>query len=248
MTQKIDACRQLVVPGDAPTTIAWCTEHWIACANSAIQQRGRFAVALSGGSTPNAMYKALASPQHRERVDWSRVLLFWSDERAVPPDDPESNYHAAMEAGMDSLGIPHSQIFRMEAEGDTVAGARRYEDCLNKQLPGQPLDLVMLGMGDDGHVASLFPNTAGLNVHDHRVIANEIPQKACWRMTLTFKEINQARAIMCTVMGSAKAEMLATVLQKTSMNSSPLPAQSIGTESRPCLWIADAAAAARLQL
>lgn len=239
--QRVDARRQLVVPGDAQQTIAWSVEHFIACANQAIKERGRFAVALSGGSTPNGIYRVLAQPQNQKRVDWSKVWLFWSDERAVPPTDAESNYHAAMAAGIAALPVPKQQIFRMEAEGDTLAGALRYNACLNAQLPDQPLDLVMLGMGDDGHVASLFPNTAALNVHDLRVVANEVPQKQCWRMTLTFDEINRARVTVCYVMGSGKAQRLAEVLQESSPSQS-LPAQRVGTAERPCLWVADRAA------
>lgn len=241
----IDSRRQLVIPGDSTQTIAYGAEQFIACANAAIAQRGRFVVALSGGTTPNGIYGLLARPENRARVDWSNVWMFWSDERAVPPTDPESNYHAAMAAGLDKLPVPKDQIFRMEAEGDTIAGAQRYNDCLNKHLPDdQPFDLMMLGMGDDGHVASLFPGTKALDVHRCRAVANEVPQKKCWRMSLTFDEINRARQIVCYVMGSGKAQRLAQVLQPGPKAADQLlPADRVGTAEHPCLWVVDRSAA-----
>ncbi|MBI2743204.1 MAG: 6-phosphogluconolactonase [Chlamydiales bacterium] len=240
---KIGEKRELVVPGNYAETLQFCVQHWIKVAQTSIEERGSFAVALSGGSTPKAIYESLALPENAKKIDWSKVYLFWSDERTVGPDHPESNYHMAMQAGFAKLPIPQDQIFRMQAEKSLEMEAERYEKIIGDQLQDRPFDLIMLGMGDDGHTASLFPHTAGLQVRDRLVIANEIPQKQCWRMTMTFACINQALHNAIYVLGSSKKEMLAEVLS-SNKDVERLPSQGVGTKEHPAIWIADSAAAA----
>ncbi|MFI5335006.1 MAG: 6-phosphogluconolactonase [Chlamydiales bacterium] len=240
-----DERRNLIVPGDTGTTLAFCVEHWLSTAETAIKKQGRFAVALSGGSTPHAIYQNLTKPECMKRVDWSKVVLFWSDERAVPPAHPESNFHMAMQAGLAKLPIPSSNIFRMEAEKEIEKSAESYEKKIKTALKGASFDLMMLGVGEDGHTASLFPETDALTVEDRLVVANFIPQKKCWRMTLTFSCINQAEKIVLYVLGKNKQEIIFKIFHPDE-KSEALPVQRVGTQAHPALWIADQDAAERL--
>lgn len=233
--------RKLIIPGDTKTTLSYCVNHWTLCAQSAIDQHGNFAVALSGGFTPKAIYEALARPENSSKIDWSKVFLFWSDERAVSPSSPESNYHMAMQS-FSKLPIPPSQIFRMHAESEIEKGALAYEKEIYKTLGHRPFDLIMLGMGEDGHTASLFPGTSALQIQDRLVAPNFIPQKESWRMTMTLPCINAARHITLYVLGSSKKEMLASIF-KGEHDTELLPAARVGTPDNPALWIADVAAA-----
>lgn len=238
-----DARRNIAIPGSMKDSLAFCAEHFLGTANEAIEQRGVFSVALSGGSTPKALYQLLSSKEYRSRVDWSKVLLFWSDERCVSKDDPESNFHMAMQAGFSSLPIPQGNIYRMPADApDVEEGALEYDRVVERVLPKGVFDLVMLGMGDDGHTASLFPKTHGLHADDRVVIANFIPQKDVWRMTLTFDCINAARNIVIYVLGKSKASMVKKVLVGP-YDPDEYPVQRVGTAEHKALWILDDEAA-----
>lgn len=242
-----DDRRDIVVPGDVAQTLAFCAEQFISVAAEAIGSRGKFSVALSGGSTPKALFQLLASSEYRSRVDWGNVQLFWSDERCVSGDDPESNYRMAMDAGFASLPIPKENIHRMPGEAkDIEAAALEYEKLIERTLPGGVFDLVMLGMGDDGHTASLFPKTHGLHAEDRWVIANFIPQKNVWRLTFTYDLINTARHIVIYVIGKGKASMVKQVLSG-SFDPDHLPIQRVGTREHKALWIFDSAAAELLK-
>jgi 6-phosphogluconolactonase len=236
-----DERRNIVVPGDAKTTLIFCVEHFIALSKKAIADHGAFFVALSGGSTPKATFELLSSTPYDQMVDWNKVHLFWSDERAAPPQNPESNYHMAMHAGLGNVPIPKEQIHRMRAEENIEENALAYEQQIAATLKGRPFDLIMLGMGEDGHTASLFPHTAGLKVQQRKVIANYIPEKKTWRMTFTYDCINEANQSVVYVLGASKKSMLAKVL--TSADQFDLyPIQKVGTLLHPVLWIADEAA------
>ncbi len=243
--QSFDERRDIVIPGDKKATLSFCIRNFIDHANASILDHGYFAVALSGGSTPAAIYKGLAEPANRDKVDWSKALLFWSDERSVPPTDPNSNYHMAMESGLGVLGIAPEQVFRMQAEEDIVANAEAYERLIQERLPGGVFDLIMLGMGDDGHTASLFPHTHALRARNRLVVANWVSQHHTWRMSFTFECINNAKAINLYVIGANKAEMVAKVLT-SPLTADSLPSQRIGTSTHKALWILDHAAAAHL--
>jgi 6-phosphogluconolactonase len=238
-----DERRDLVVPGDAGATLEFCTEHWLKTGNQAIRDHGAFYVALSGGSTPKTIFQMLTSPTYAGRIDWSKVHLFWSDERAVPPDHPDSNYHMALTAGLEKMAIPKSQIHRMQAEKNIEAHALAYEALIKDR----PFDLVMLGMGDDGHTASLFPYTKALAETQRLVVANYIEAKKTWRMTFTYRCINQAAHIAIYVIGAAKKHMLKEVLSSPNQFDR-LPSQKVGTKEHRALWIADAAAASEIRV
>ncbi len=240
-----DERRDIVIPGDAAATLNFSVDHFTSLAERAIAEKGRFAVALSGGSTPKAIYQQLTDPLHRRRINWQKVFLFWSDERAVPPYHPDSNYHMAMEAGFAKVGIPSSQIFRMQAEGDVEVGALTYEELIRKNLPDLKFDLVMLGMGEDGHTASLFPKTHGLHAPGRVAIANFIPKLEMWRLTLTFECINSAHHAVFYALGANKAAMVQKVLTGP-FTPDELPAQAVGIPEQKALWILDSAAGALL--
>lgn len=229
----------LIVPGDKDATLHYAAQHFVTLARDAIEDHDFFAVALSGGSTPKAIYELICQPGLAEEIAWEKVHLFWSDERSVLPDDAESNYRMAMKAGFDRMPISEKHIHRMAAEKDIEKNAHLYEKTMRRILEDQTLDLVMLGMGEDGHTASLFPDTAALSAQGRLCVANYVPQKKTWRMTLTFECINAAAHIVVYVLGSNKKEMLHQVFHTPPL----LPCQQIGTIDNPALWIADTDAA-----
>lgn len=238
-----DDRRFIALPGDHDATIDFAVKHFINTAQQAIESKGSFFVALSGGSTPKKIFEKLALPENRAAADWTKTFLFWGDERAVAPDDKDSNYKMAMDSGFAKLPIPKSQIFRMKAEKDIEKHAAEYEDILKKHLHGKGLDLVMLGMGDDGHTASLFPKTKALTVTDRWVVANEVPQKSCFRMTFTYPFINKAENIVFYIMGKDKSERVYQVL--TDKNHT-YPSSGIGTKEHPATFLLDQEASQEL--
>lgn len=241
-----DARRLLALPGSYEETVAFAVDHWIDTARAAIAHHDFFAVALSGGATPQHIFHHLM--QKQELLDWTKVYLFWSDERNVSPDHPESNYYMAIEkSGLGRGLVPPEQIFRMVAERDLAANAAAYEFLIQEKLGSHPFDLIMLGMGEDGHVASLFPHTAALQVEDRLVVENYLPKKEKWRMTFTYTCINRARHIALYVVGKNKARMVAKVLT-SEPDYDTYPAQRVGTPLHPALWILDSEASSDLPL
>ncbi|MFC2049229.1 6-phosphogluconolactonase [Chlamydiota bacterium] len=233
----LDDRRNIAIPGDHDVTIAFAADLWIDMAREAIVDHGFFAVALSGGSTPKKIYQRLSALE--DQLDWSKVFLFWSDERSVGPTNEASNYHMAMEeGGLNKLPIPQNQIFRMVAEEEIEANAKGYEDIILDKLGSHPFDLVMLGMGDDGHTASLFPHTQALTIKGRLVVPNFVPQNNSWRMTFTYECINRSNNICLYVVGAPKAEVLEKVLLGPP-KPDEYPSQLIGTEAQPALWILD---------
>jgi len=237
-----DDKRNIAIPGNMDETLNFCVNHFIQAAKESIDDHGYFAVALSGGSTPKAIFQSLAHEKNRTLVDWNRVMLFWSDERCVPPEDPQSNYRMAMESGFVHLPIPLENIHRMKGEEDPEENARLYELLINDKLSEEPFDLVMLGMGNDGHTASLFPKTHGLHAPGRLVITNYIPQLDTWRITLTYSCINQAHRIAIYVLGDNKAEIVREVLT-SKYDPDTYPVQKVGTPTHKALWIMDTGAA-----
>ena len=243
--KPFDERRNLLIPGDGNTTLDLCTRHFIACAKEAIELHGSFFVALAGGNTPRAIYEKVTSSPYKERIPWEKVFLFWGDERSVPPEHPDSNYKMAMEAGFQKMAIPKDHIFRMVAEQDIEENALRYEEAIQKTLGDHPFDLVILGMGEDGHTASLFPQTEGLKAKNRTAIANYVPQKNTWRMTLTFEAINGAKNTAIYILGAGKKDTLKKVLT-SELDPNRYPIQNIGTRENKALWIVDEAAALEL--
>ncbi len=211
-------------------------KHFVKTANEAMEKSGAFYVALSGGSTPKALFKLLSTNAWKDKIDWTKVWLFWSDERCVPPTDPDSNYKMAMDAGFSTLNIPQDQIIRpMGEHEDPKTAAALYTRKIQELVPDMRFDLVMLGMGEDGHTASLFPGTDGLEVVETAVIANYIPQKECWRLSFTFALINHARQVVLYVLGAGKSSVVTEVFS----NESSYPVARVGTADQPSLWFLD---------
>ena len=203
-----------------------------------------FRVALSGGSTPRLVYPLLLEPSRRDAVEWEAVEFFWGDERAVPPDHPESNFGVAYGMLISQLpDVRPDRIHRMPAEApDLDAAALTYESELRLAFGArgdQPpaFDLIWLGMGPDGHTASLFPASAGLEERRRWVIANFAPAQDAWRMTLTFPVLNAGRGVLFVVTGADKAD----ALREIRAGGSDLPAAHVDGEQVE--WIVDAAAA-----
>ncbi len=221
-------------------------------ASAAVAARGRARVAISGGSTPKAMFALLADPSQRflTQVPWEALDLFWVDERCVPPDDADSNFRMTSEAMLSKVPLPSAQVYRMEGELDPEIAASRYESALRNafRLEGAEtptFDLILLGMGDDGHTASLFPHTAALDEIARLVMANHVPQKETWRITLTWPVINQGREVAFLIEGKAKTDVLHDVLLG-SYDPEIRPSQLIRPASGKLLFLLDSAAAAML--
>ena len=232
-----DERRDIAHPGNQKQTLVFSIEHFLNCAKEAIKLHGHFAVALSGGSTPQVIFETLSKAPYSTEIDWTKVLLFWGDERSVAPTDPDSNFRMAIEAGLKNLPIPAAHIFRMEAEENIDENASSYERKIKQTLGSRPFDLVMLGMGADGHTASLFPGTKALEETKRWVVANYVPQKDTWRMTLTYPVINNAKNITIYVLGKNKRAMVRKIfLEKLDP---PYPVSLIGTPANKALWILD---------
>ncbi len=219
----------------------------------AIQARGRFIVALSGGSTPRRLYELLSNPPFRGQLEWPFVEFFWGDERAVPPDHPDSNFRMAREAMLAKLDLSDSRVHRIEAErADRTEAARDYQAEIARicgaSAEGEPprLDLVLLGMGPDAHTASLFPSTEALKEKERWVVANFVPKLAAERLTLTPVILNRAANVIFLVAGDDKADALAEVLEGPP-DPERLPTQLIRPESGKLLWLVDRTAASRLE-
>ncbi|HEX3357610.1 MAG TPA: 6-phosphogluconolactonase [Tepidisphaeraceae bacterium] len=212
----------------------------------AIEASGRFSIALSGGSTPKTLYTLLASPEFVTKLDWPAIDLFFGDERCVPPTHPESNYRMADEALISKVPIPRDNVYRMRGEIDPNEAAREYGLMLKDHFGDRGVDLNLLGMGDDGHTASLFPGTAAVDEKDHRVVANYAEHSTTgksWRITMTFPFINKSQNIIVMVAGAAKAAALKDVLQGPR-DPHRLPIQFVQPIDGQITWLLDTAAAA----
>jgi 6-phosphogluconolactonase len=220
----------------------------------AIDTTGRFSLVLSGGTTPRPLYELLASPPFRSSLDWNKVEFFWGDERVVSPDDPSSNFRMAREAMLDKLKIPAAHIHRIRAEGpDLDAAARDYEAEIERAL-GQVagvgrrpphFNLFLLGMGPDGHTASIFPDTEALSETERWVIPVDVPSLGVKRITMTPPLINSAHFILFMVTGAAKADVVADVLQGPR-DPRRCPAQLIHPLTGEVMWFVDREASAKL--
>ena len=220
--------------------------------SAAVQTRGRARIAISGGTTPKAMFALLADPTQPflKLVPWDKLDLYWVDERSVPPTDAESNYRMTNEALLSKVPLAPERIHRMEGELDPAAAAARYESTIRNsfKLEGAEtptFDLILLGMGDDGHTASLFPHTEAINDLTDIVTANHVPQKDTWRITLTWPVINQGREVAFLIEGAAKAQVLHDVLLGPYQPET-FPSQIIRPASGRLTLLLDFAAASKL--
>lgn len=237
---------------DPETLARYAATEFVQRSKKAIWDRGVFRVALAGGGTPRRTYEVLATKEFASQVEWPSVQFFFGDERPVAPDHPDSNFHAAQLALLAVVPLHTSQVHRMAGErGDLAAAAHEYQEQLSRSFALRPgggfpsFDLLMLGMGKDGHTASLFPYTSALNEGKAWVVANEVPQMSTRRLTLTVPVLNAARCVMFLVAGHEKAESLERVLEGPR-NGLEFPSQLIAPPEGDSLWLVDEAAAARL--
>lgn len=244
--------------------------RFVVHARQAIAARGHFAVALSGGSTPRDLYALLATPEFASPIDWARVHFFWGDERAVPPDHPDSNYRMTHKALLSKIPVSMQNIHRIPAELPPEDAAREYEDALrlffdlDADEHGQAqikniyprssvlirvpaFDLILLGLGADGHTASLFPHTRVLRETEHWVATEYIDQVKMWRITLTAPAINAAKNIVWLVAGADKAETVRAVL-RGAYRPDDLPAQLIQPTNGKVVWLLDEDASEKLKV
>jgi len=235
--------RFIVLPDPAAVCLE-IAERFVAAATEAIADRGIFRVSMSGGNAPRTVYPFLLEPERRDRVDWSAVEFWWGDERSVPPDHPDSNFGVAYGELISQLpGVRADRIHRMPAEADDLdAAAASYEAEMREAFDPPPgtvpaFDFMWLGMGPDGHLASLFPGSVGLEVTDRWAIANWAPALETWRMTLTYPVINSARATVFGVYGANKVGAVREIRD----GASDLPAARVTGTS--VTWLIDAAAA-----
>jgi len=236
---------------DAETLALRAADLFARAAQEAAAARGRFAVALSGGETPRALYGMLARQQFSQKVPWRRVHLYWGDERCVSADDPASNYGMAREAFIKHVPLPTVNVHRVHGEEEPEAAASDYERELQAlaalERPRSELpvfDLVLLGLGCDGHIASLFPHAEALAEEDRLAVAVQAPDGGP-RVTITFPAINAARHVWFIVGGAEKAGMVAEVIEGLRVPRA-VPAQAVSPAPGKLLWLLDEAAAAEL--
>ncbi len=221
-------------------------ERIVVAARQAIQTGGEFSIALSGGSTPKTLYELLAGPYYRPQIDWPKVLIFFGDERCVPPDHPESNYRMANAALLSRVPIPGDNVYRIRGEIDPQEAAREYDLILQDKFGDGGIDVSLLGMGADGHTASLFPGTAAVNERERRVVANYAEHSTTgksWRVTMTAPFINRSHQILIMVAGKDKAARIAEVLEGPR-DPQRLPIQLIDPPHGNVTWLLDVPAAA----
>lgn len=231
---------EVVVASDPASA---CAEWLCQRARSHRTRPDRFAIALAGGTTPRTLYVLLATPPWRERFDWGAWEVFFGDERAVPPDHPQSNYRLVAETLLAGVAIPSQQVHRMPADWpDLEAAADAYADLLASRLPEGPnraprLDVVLLGLGEDGHTASLFPGTPALEVRDRFVVPGEAPVEPRRRLTVTYPTLDAAAAIAFLVTGANKGPALRATAAGTT------PAARVRPIDGELRWFLDEAAA-----
>ena len=243
---------EIRIAHDSQTWAAAAAELVHAVGQEAVQANGRFLIALSGGTTPETLYRALTSPAFADRFDWSRTAFFFSDERGVPPDDPRSNYALANTTLFIPLKITPSQVYRMAGESpNPQAAAHEYEQQLRLATKTSPSaqpshDLVLLGLGEDGHTASLFPGSPALRDNQNLITVTQSPKDPPIRLTMTLGVISRASVILFLVAGAGKAGVVRAILDPKTEAERQLPASLVAPEKGRLIWLLDRAAAAEL--
>ncbi len=243
---------EYIVEPDSAALARRTAQQFVEVAEQTATRQGRVRIAISGGSTPKAAFQLLADPGQPwlKRMPWDKLELYWVDERTVPPDHPESNFRMTREALLDHVPLKPDQVHRMEGELEPEVAAARYESLLrnNFRLEGAEtprFDLISLGMGDDGHTASIFPHTEAIHTLGRLVTANQVPQKDTWRITLTWPVINQGISVFFLIGGKNKAELVQEVFMGPR-DPERLPSQLIWPASGILTLILDKDAAALL--
>lgn len=215
--------------------------YFVERCNTNIAETGKFSVALSGGSTPKRLYELLATPAFARNINWKKVQLFWGDERFVPPTDADSNYRMVKEALLDHIKIPVKNIFAMPTKGEAKDCARQYEKIIEHELGKKMrVDLTLLGLGDDGHTASLFPGTDILNEKKKYIKEVWVENKQTYRISFTYRLIDNSREVMFLVSGAAKAPIIKHIFSKSEKNK--YPAQQVNLKKGVITWMLDEAA------
>ncbi len=239
---------EIVTLPDAPALAREAARQFAKIAKEAIASRGIFRVALSGGSTPKALYQILAADPFRDGIQWDKVQVFFSDERFVPPDSDQSNFHTANVGLLTRVPIAGDAVHRVATVGVAPPeAARLYEEEIKREFGAADsdiprFDLIFLGLGPDGHTASLFPETDALGDRDHLVASNYVPRLDSWRITFTYVLLNAGHVVMFLVQGEDKAQRVAEVMSRRGN----LPAAGVQPEDGRLVWMLDAAAAAQL--
>jgi 6-phosphogluconolactonase len=237
--------RHIQVVADANALAHAAAERILAAAKAAISKKGTFSIALSGGSTPKVTYALLAEEPYRRQTDWAKWDVYWGDERCVPPDHADSNYKMALDAMLSKVPIPKAAIHRMKGEADPAAAATEYGQLLQEKFGDGGLDMVMFGMGPDGHTLSLFPGTTALGETKHRCVSSWVEKFKCFRITMTAPFANKAKQIMVVLGGADKKDRVKEILEGP-YEPRRLPIQLIdpaGTGGGELIWLMDAAAA-----
>ncbi|MDA9555645.1 6-phosphogluconolactonase [Pelobium sp.] len=222
-------------------------QFFVKCAQEAIVQSNKFSVALSGGSSPKKLYELLASDAYRNQIDWTKVYFFYGDERYVEHTHPDSNYLMSKNAFLDTLDIKDNQVFKVDTSLDPASAAIDYERCIRHFFNGNPsFDLILLGLGDDAHTASLFPGTSILWIDEELVKEVYLQDKEVYRISMTAPLINQAKNVAFFTFGANKANAIQAVLE-ADKDINQYPAQLIEPKNGELQWFVDEAAVARLR-
>jgi len=233
---------------DADALAEAAAKRFAETARAAVARHGHFLVVLAGGSTPRGLYTRLTGEPYRDSLPWQQTYFAFGDERCVPPDHPDSNYRMADETLFGPLGIPETRVLRMKGEQPPKEAARRYEvrlDDLFLLVPRPQFDLVLLGIGPDGHTASLFPGTAALDETGRRVVANHVPRLDAWRLTLTFEALAATPRVVFMATGEEKARVVAEAFGGVE-HAAPHPCERVASPHTHRDVFVDAAAASRL--
>lgn len=240
---------QRLIVADPAAVATAAAERFLAAAEEAVQRRGRFIVSLAGGATPRALYTRLAAAAHRDAVPWRKTIVFFGDERAVPPDHPESNYGMARQTLLEHVPIPPEQVHRILGEAaDPEHAAASYEAVLRETFPGEPaprFDLVLLGIGADGHTASLFPGHSALEEEKRWVVVASAPKPGPPRITLTLPALRAGRRILFLVTGEEKSAVFARAFGGVP-HETPYPCELVIPTDGVREVIADRAAASAI--
>lgn len=233
--------RETIICADIGGLAGWAAAEFVRLAERSTREKGRFAVALSGGSTPRSLYALLATSAYSRQVPWPDVHLFWGDERCVPPDHAESNYRMAREALLANVEIPTQNIHRMAGEKQPAAAAIEYEQELKaffRLAPGEVprFDLILLGLGEDGHTASLFPDSDALAETKRLVSANYVAKLNAYRLTLTLPVLNGAAVVLFLVSGASKATVIDEILRGDEL-SNRFPAARVDPPDGRLVWL-----------
>jgi 6-phosphogluconolactonase len=219
------------------------TEHVVNSIGQAIEERGLCNIALAGGNTPREIYSMMAGSAYRDRVDWNRLHLFWGDERMVPPEHQDSNFRMVQETLLDHVKIPAGNVHRIRGEITPEQAAREYAELLHSHFKADlpRFDLILLGIGEDGHTASLFPGTDAVEECVKHVTAVFVPRLDTWRVTLTFPVLNAAREILFLAAGRSKADIVQRIIS-IKQPAKEFPASMVNPENGTLHWMLDSEA------